>query len=341
MPASAYTEIEVPARRVDGTRWRIPVHSFQGSRPGPRTVIVAGIIGDKPLAVLALHRLRHRLEHLEDLAGEVIVVPVANPFGFQGMTRHDPDLVELNRRFPGRSTGLITDQIAQVLAESLLRGTDVVVDLHSGTSSRALWYTYDYGDVELSASFGYLPVVVDRHVPGQLCTVASSQGVRAFLAEFGGASRDDVAIGVDGCWNTLVHLGQVPHVSPRTPLPDRVPVIDQVKVFLASHEGVLVSEHGPHEVGTRMPAGTVASLVDLMSGEVIEDYVVEAPGTRTGTGAGFDLWGPAVERSFDVVDHPWLMLANACPTGLHAGDFALAVGWSHREVLLPPSGGSQ
>lgn len=341
MPAASFGEIEVPGRRIDGTCWRIPVYSFTGSRPGPRTVVIAGAIGDKPLAVLALHELRHRLERLDDLAGEVVVVPVANPFGFQGMARHNPDLIELNRRFPGRASGFMTDQVAYALAEALLPGSDVLVDLHSGTPSRALWYTYDYGDVELSASFGYLPVVVDRHVPGQFCTVAAAQGVRAFLAEFGGASRDDVDIGVDGCWNTLAYQGHVSAGTPRHPIPERVPVIDQVKVFLASHEGVLISPYTPADVGSKVSPGPVASVLGLTTGDVVETFEVEPVGAQTGLGAGFDLWGPAVQRSFEVVDTPWLMLANACPTGVHAGDFAVAVGWSHRSVETGVLGDSQ
>lgn len=334
MPTSTVHTIEVPGARIDGTRWQIPVYEFRGSAEGPTTVLIAGAIGDKPLAVLALHEVRRRLEQLNDLVGTVKVVPVANPFGFQGMTRHNPDLMELNRRFPGRPSGFISDQVAHALATSLLDGADVLIDLHSGTPSRALWYTYDYGDVDLSASFGYLPVVVDRHVPGQFCTYAVSRGVRAFLAEFGGASRADMAIGVDGSWNTLHYLGHVPAAPTVHPLPQHVPVIDHVKIFLSSHEGVLVSSYSPHDVGSLVEPGVAAEIVDVMTGDTLEQFTVEAVGDITGTGPGFDLWGPAVERSFTVASKPLLMLANAQPASVHAGEFCFAVGWSDRSVEL-------
>ena len=48
-------DVDVPGKRIDGEPWRIRFHELQGSRPGPSTAIVAGIIGDKPLAVLAVH----------------------------------------------------------------------------------------------------------------------------------------------------------------------------------------------------------------------------------------------------------------------------------------------
>ena len=50
-------EERVPGLRIDGEPWRIRIQELSGSRPGPATAIVAGVIGDKPLAVLALHAL--------------------------------------------------------------------------------------------------------------------------------------------------------------------------------------------------------------------------------------------------------------------------------------------
>ena len=322
-------DVAVPGRRISGDAWHIRFHEYVGSRPGPATAFVAGINGDKPLAVLALHELGQRLAQREDLAGTVVVVPAANPFGLQGGMRHNPDLIELNRRFPGKSSGFLTDQIADTLFRTLLERVDCVVDLHSGTPARALNYTYDYGDLGLSASFGYLPVVVDRHVPGQLSQAVVAAGGTSFLAEFGGAELNDIQTGVEGCLNTLRYRG---HLNEERSGPTQVPVLDRVKVFLSSHNGVLDGRYGPRDLGKAVKSGAIGWITNVETGEQMEQFVVEGRGEIAGTGPGFDLWRPGPEREFEVTDEPLLMLAPARPAMVSAGEFAYAVGWV-REML--------
>jgi uncharacterized protein len=321
--------IDVPGRRVDGADFTIPVHELVGDAPGPTTALVAGLIGDKPLGVLALRRVIDRLVAADGLRGTVLVVPALNPFGFQGGTRSNPDQLELNRRFPGRPHGFLTDQLARAVSDALVERVDVLVDLHSGTPSRSLCYAYDYGDLELSASFGSVPVVTGRAVPGQLCTVVADAGKRALLAEFGGASLADPGPGVEGCLNVLRHVG---HLDGPLTGPDAVAVIEHVKVFLASFEGVLESPWSPADVGRAVSAGTVASISNVMTGETMEEFVVEDVGSVAGTGPGFDVWGPGLEREFVVEAAPLLMVANTVPSMIHAGDFACAVGWPTRTM---------
>ena len=94
--------IDLPGTREDEFPWRVHVQEFGSG--GPATAILAGMIGDKPLGVLAMHELAARLSR-RAVKGTVLILPVVNPFGFQGATRHNPDLVELNRRFPGSAAG--------------------------------------------------------------------------------------------------------------------------------------------------------------------------------------------------------------------------------------------
>ncbi len=324
-------EAEARARRVDGGTWKSRFHRLVGSRPGPATAIVAGVIGDKPLAVLAVHQLRKRLLQA-DLAGTVVLVPAANPLGLTAGTRHNPDLLELNRRFPGRAAGFLTDQVAHSLLAALLDEVDCIIDLHSGTPARGLHYTYDYGDLGLSASFGYLPVVINRHVPGQLSQAATAAGASSFLAEFGGGESNDPTIGVEGCLNTLRYRG---HLDTEPTGPTEVPVLDQVKVFLASHAGALDGIYGPAQVGIRVQPGAVGWVTDLITGERIEEFWVDEIGSVAGMGAGFELWGPGPMKEFTVTEMPYLMLAPARPAIVQPGDFTYAVGWSDKMIPTP------
>jgi len=323
--------IDVPEVRADGAGYSVAVHEFVGTRGSPRTAIVAGINGDKPLAVLALYEVIERLKVSSNLQGTVLVIPAVNPFGLQGGLRHNPDMLEINRRFPGKASGFITDQLAFAVFSALVDRVDSLVDLHSGTPSRCLNYSYDYGDESFSASFGYLPIVRERGVPGQLCTAMSERGKRAVLAEFGGAECSSTEVGVEGCLNVLRFCG---HIGGTRRGPTMVPVIDHVKVFLASREGILVSSKSPSDCGKRVGTGEIVRIVCASSGEVLERCLVDEIGQTAGVGNGFDLWGPRLEREFRVECEPLLMLANAVPSLIHAGDFACIVGWPDRYIQL-------
>ena len=326
-------DVEVPGRRIDGGAWTIRFHELTGTRPGPATAIIAGINGDKPLAVLAVHELRRRLE-TSDLAGSVVLVPACNIFGLQGGMRHNPDLIEINRRFPGKPSGFLSDQIAHSLISALLERVDCVIDLHSGTPSRGLNYSYDYGDLDLSASFGYLPVVVDRHVPGQLSQAVVAAGGSSFLAEFGGGEVNSPAQGVEGCLNTLRYRG---HLDGGFTGPEQVAVLDQVKVFLASHEGALDGRYGPSDLGNRVEPGAIGWITNVVTGERVEEFLVEDIGDSSGTGPGFDLWGPGPMKTFQVCEHPLLMLAPTCPAMVRPGEFTYGVGWPREWIDVPRS----
>lgn len=321
---------DVNGLRVDDFPWRIHVHQF-GEGAGPATAIVAGLIGDKPLGVLALHDLCNFLETIP-VKGRVFVIPAANPFGLTGTTRHNPDLVEFNRRFPGGGRGLASDQIAAALLGHLLERVDCVIDVHSGTPIRKTHFAYDYGNLELTASFGYVPVMVDRHTQGQLCTAARAAGAQASLIEFGGAASNETKIAVDGLLNMLAFRG---HVDTPPTGPDRVAIIDQVKLFFASRAGALNGPYDHSKVGERVEPGVLGWVTNVVTGERLEEFRIEGIGERAGEGPGFDRWGPSLVRPFVVASAPLLMVSQALPAMIHPGTLAFMAGWSDRDIATP------
>lgn len=300
-----HRDVEV-GRRVDGQPWRVPVIELVGSRAGPTTAFVTGIYGDKPLACLALVDLGQRLATL-DLRGTVLIVPAANPPALEAGTRVSPDHLYLNRRFPGQREGFLTDQIAHHLVTEILDRTDCVVDLHSGTPTMGLWYTYDYGDVEFSASFGHLPILVGHAIEGQLSVAATRAGARSCLPEFGGGINGDPSVGIEGCLNVLRYRGQLDgaHTGPK-----RLPLIHDITFFLPSVSGVLRGRVGTGDVGRPVEPGAIGSVVSVTTGETLEEFVVE--------------------------DRPaLLLLARITPTMVAPGDFACMVGYPSGEVEVP------
>jgi len=300
---------DVPvSTRADGQPWRIRFVELTGSKPGPTTAFVSGVFGDKPLGTMALWGLARRLEEDGELEGSVVLCPAANPPALEVGTRVSPDHLYLNRVFPGAAGGFLTNQVAHAVITQILERTDCVVDVHSGSPSMALWYTYDYGDLELSASFGYLPVVTSFAQPGQLSKAVVDAGGRSALVEFGGGALGDPGVGIEGCLNVLRYRGQLGGAAtgPRT-----LPVIDgDVALYLPSHVGVLTSRHATTEVGSAIPRGVVASLDSPGTGERLDEFTVEREGGL-------------------------LMLANVSPTMIAPGSFGAAVAFPAREVDVP------
>ena len=300
---------DVPVgRRADGQPWQLRFVEVTGARPGPTTAFVSGIFGDKPLGVMALWGLLQRLDDGRDLTGSVVLCPAANPPALEVGTRISPDHLYLNRVFPGAPGGSLTNQVAAAIVAELGDHTDCVVDLHSGTPTMALWYSYDYGNPEFTASFGYTPVVCNFAQPGQLCKAIADAGGTAALVEFGGGALGDPGIGVEGCLNVLRHRGQLDGTStgPRT-----VPLIDgDVSLYIPSQVGVLTSRCPTTEVGRPIEEGWLTQLDCAGTGERLEDFAIEREGGL-------------------------LMLARMSPTMIGPGDFGSAVAFPAGEIAVP------
>lgn len=292
-------------RRPDGGTWSFRGVSLIGSRPGPSTCFVSGIYGDKPLACQSLVDLVARLRD-EDLVGEVHVVPAANLPAIEAGTRANPDGHLLNRRFPGRPDGFLTDQLAHHLVGAVLERSDFIVDVHSGTPTMGLWYTYDFGTPEASASFGYLPVIVGYGQTGQLSHAATAAGATSFLVEFGGGAIAHPAVGVEGCLNVLRYREQVGGVRTGPPA---VPRITDRQLCLASANGALWGRYGTDRVGSTIEAGPVAEIRTVTDGSVLEQFSADRDG--------------------------WLLMTVTTPAAVTPGSFAAMIGYGSDLIEVP------
>ncbi|MBI3949226.1 MAG: succinylglutamate desuccinylase/aspartoacylase family protein [Acidobacteria bacterium] len=133
--------MEVPAGADEGTR--IPISVFHGLRPGPVLALVAGNHGYEYTPILALQRLRARLDP-QALAGTVIMVHVANmPSLLRRTIYYSPiDGKNLNRAYPGRKDGTASDRIAYAITKEVIERCDYLVDLHCGDGSAVLCSTF-------------------------------------------------------------------------------------------------------------------------------------------------------------------------------------------------------
>lgn len=181
----------------------IPIACFKNGE-GPTVLLTGGIHGDEYEGPIALAKLARKLR-LEDITGRILIVPSLNHPAYLAGTRVSPiDGVNLNRTFPGKRNGTITEMIAHYVTTVLLAKADFLFDFHAGGSS--LNYlpsvlapmpgqgTRPELANRLLAAFAPERVVrydIEKAISGEdrvIANYAQKQGVLVLLGEFGGAS---------------------------------------------------------------------------------------------------------------------------------------------------------
>lgn len=125
--------LKLPHSR-DDSAWgavMIPVTVMKNG-DGPTALITGANHGDEYEGPIALFNFAGRTD-LSDIHGRVIVIPAMNYPAFQAQKRVSPiDTINLNRCFPGKPNGSITEIIADYFTNSLVPMADYVLDIHSG-----------------------------------------------------------------------------------------------------------------------------------------------------------------------------------------------------------------
>jgi len=99
---------------------------------GPTALLTGANHGEEYEGPVALMELAHSIE-ASQLTGRVIIVPAMNYPAFRAATRTSPiDRGNMNRSFPGRPDGTVTEKIADYFQRTLLPMADTVVDIHAG-----------------------------------------------------------------------------------------------------------------------------------------------------------------------------------------------------------------
>jgi N-alpha-acetyl-L-2,4-diaminobutyrate deacetylase len=215
--------------------------------------LTGGNHGDEYEGPVALSKLAQRLS-AEEVSGRVIIIPFMNTPAFQAGRRTSPiDKGNLNRSFPGKPDGTVTEKIADYFRRSLLPLADIVLDIHSGGR------TLDF------LPFAACHVLPDKHQQAQ-CeagmqafnapysmrmleidagamydTAAEQQGKVFVTTELGGggsSSARSVAIAERGVRNLLVHAGIVQGEIERRPTV-MLDMPDGSCLVASEHDGLL------------------------------------------------------------------------------------------------------
>jgi len=290
----------------DGISAAIPLSIINGSKKGKILALTAGVHGYEYPPILALYRLK-KIVDPQSLQGTLILVHVANLHAFQKrIVYYNPyDWKNLNRVFPGNPEGTITQRLAYLLTEEVIKKCDCLIDLHCGDANEAL-IPYAYwmlsGDEKtneasrkMALAFGIKHIIIDESRSkdlsdskylGNTALLLSKPAITTESGYLGKTDEESVSRNVNGILNVMRHLGMIEGE------PEFVsnPVwIDRYEVIYSKHDGLFFPLT---QMGYYVQEGEKVGYVTDYLGEVKEEvrapfsgiilYIINTPPANNG-----------------------------------------------------------
>jgi predicted deacylase len=289
----------------------LPVSVIHGAKPGPVLALVAGVHGQEYTPILALQNLLRTID-AKTLTGTVILVHVANMPAYLARTIYysPADGKNLNRVFPGKADGTLSERIAHAITTEVIERATHVIDLHCGDGNESLrpylyWITSGAPDVadagrQMALAFGMDHIVVDRGRPTDpaasiyLSNTAITRGKPALTIESGGMAEidtDDVLRIERGVAGLMKHL----KMRDDGPDPIAAPVmLERSEVLVSASTGIF---YAAVEKGQTVAQGALVGRITDFHGKVLQEitapfageilYVIGTPAMKKGEPVAF------------------------------------------------------
>ena len=124
------------------------------------------------------------------LSGTLILIPVVNVFGFENHQRYLPDRRDLNRSFPGSTSGSMASRIASLLLNDIVSKCDYCIDFHTAAAQRTNYpnIRVDLSDPKaqrIAKAFGCSLIVHNEGPDGSFRREACKSGCPTIVVEAG------------------------------------------------------------------------------------------------------------------------------------------------------------
>ncbi|MEM6377799.1 MAG: M14 family metallopeptidase, partial [Bacteroidota bacterium] len=231
---------------VPGTPVKMPTTVIVGTRPGKNILITGGVHGGEYPCIETAIRLAKDLSPEEVLGTVVIIHPVNTPAFAARMQYYGPyDGKNLNRVFPGKALGTVSERIAYAVHQ-LQQGADFYIDLHGGDIHEALVPFVIFSKVggpevaevsrKAAAHYGFPYVVGSTSENGSIGAAAASgtPGLLAELGQCGRWSEEEVVTYITATKNVLRHLGVFEGLVVEN---NEVQFLERMQVLKAENDG--------------------------------------------------------------------------------------------------------
>jgi predicted deacylase len=240
----------------------VPVYVLNGKGKGPVLCLTAAVHGDELNGIEVARRVLDDLD-VEELNGAVIGVPIVNIQGFYRGTRYLPDRRDLNRHFPGNSTGSAATRMAHSFFTEIVKHCSALIDLHTGSLNRTN-LPQVRADMRLpqvarmTKGFGATVVLHSVGEKGSLRRAAADAGIPSVTFEMGEPMRvqsEQVEHGAKAVETLMYSLGMT---RQRRYWGDPEPVYYASKWVRVDHGGILFSDVA---LGERVSEGELLGMV--------------------------------------------------------------------------------
>jgi len=267
--------LSIPYSRDDSAWGSVMIPITQIKKGKGHTALLTGANhGDEYEGSIALFSFAERTD-FSNIQGRVIIIPAMNYPAFQMATRVSPiDSVNLNRAFPGKPDGTITQIIADYFSHTLLPMADYVLDIHSGGKTLdflpfAACHRLENPEQQARCRAArdafqapYQVMMLDIDADSMYDTQAENMGKVFVTTELGGGGTttpETVAIAKRGVDNFLIHSGiMVDELQPCSEEIIELDMADSHCYLFAEHAGLLE----PHvSLGDTVKKGDLMAII--------------------------------------------------------------------------------
>ncbi len=194
----------------------VPITVWRAKKSGPTVFVTAAVHGDELNGTGIVRELL--LNPPFDLVtGSLVLVPVVNMLGLERHQRYLPDRRDLNRSFPGDTSGSLARRFAHAFFEAVVRQCDFGIDLHTAAVRRTNFPNVraDLSIPEvkrLALALGSEFVIKGQGPKGSLRRSACAAGCPTVILEAGEVWKIEpvvVEFGVRCIRNVLIELGMI------------------------------------------------------------------------------------------------------------------------------------
>ncbi len=271
-----------------GTPLDIPVVIVNGINAGPVFWVNGAIHGDEPEGPLACQIALREVDPSQ-LSGTLVMCPVVNVPAFEAAQRGNPAdtfSYDMNRIYPGRENGYLSERVAAAHAAAMGPLADFEISIHSGGAhsflDKSMFIDESPESVELGTAMGpgWGCIMSNFNPSGSPMAYLKKLGKVGITVELGGRSATSpeafARIGrelANSILNILRHYkmypGQAEYPSPRYK--------GQQEALLAPASGIFVPEPGVQFL-TMMKKGDRIARIKSIFGDELGEITAPADG---------------------------------------------------------------